>query len=416
MNMNKTRFFTVMLGTLLSATLLSVAQTIGQASNSPAAPAASAASVSEQLTELMRAVNDAERATLKEKGTNEDRLWKVYASLNATTIPKIIDLAAQDAGSPTAFISCEWVVTNRQVDAGARKLVPYGLKAVELLHDHGGATNPAVAPVCWAIGHNWDYRHKPSQEFLQEVLAKNPDRDARGNATYALARLKKQESEMLGWLQIAPDYMSDEWRKSAVEEAKTTDSLTVRREAERLFENVIQTYSNTPVPVKPELMLGERATEELYELQHLSIGQVAPEIDGEDLDGQKLKLSDYRGKIVLLSFWGSWCGPCMQMIPHERKLAESLAGKPFAVVGVNSDVKLLDAKRAIEQKQITWPSFWCGTNGNDGPIPTAWNVKGWPTVYVLDPKGTIRLKLEGFGGTNTDNILSKTLDRLLKEQ
>jgi len=174
MNMNKTRFFTVMLGTLLSATLLSVAQTIGQASNSPAAPAASAASVSEQLTELMRAVNDAERATLKANGTNEDRLWKVYASLNATTIPKIIDLAAQEAESPTAFISCEWVVTNRQVDAGARKLVPYGLKAVELLRDHGGATNPAVAPVCWAIGHNWDYRHQPSQEFFRRCSRRIP--------------------------------------------------------------------------------------------------------------------------------------------------------------------------------------------------------------------------------------------------
>src|SRR6185312_15452784 len=185
-----------------------------------------------------------ERAYVKATGTNADVLWKTYASLNAASIPKIIDLAAQDAASPTAFISCEWVVTNRQVTAGARSLVPYGLKAIELLRDHGGATNPAVAPVCWAVGHNGDHRHQPSVDFLQEVLAKNTDHEARGNAIYALARLKKQESEMLGWLQVAPDRLNTEWRKSTMEEAKTTDALTVRGEAERLYESVLQTYSN----------------------------------------------------------------------------------------------------------------------------------------------------------------------------
>jgi thiol-disulfide isomerase/thioredoxin len=257
----------------------------------------------------------------------------------------------------------------------APQLFACGLEAVELLRDHGGATNPTVAPQCWAIGRNWDFWHKSSLEFLQDVMTKNPDRDARGNATFALACLKKDECEALEWLQIAPEQMNDRWRKSAVEAAKTTDSLTVRGEAERLFESVVQTYSNCPVPVKPESMLGERAAHDLYELQHLRTGQVAPEIEGDDLDGQKLKLSDYRGKVVFLSFWGSWCGPCMAMIPHERKLAGEMAGKPFVLLGVNSDGNRIDAKRAVETKKITWRSFWSGTNGWNGPIPTAWNVK-----------------------------------------
>lgn len=384
-----------------------------QTSNSPAP--ASGPSTSAQLTDSMHQVDAAETAYLKADGDSKDKLWKTYASLNATNLPKIVELAAQDPASPIAFISLQWVVTNRQVQAGARKLVPYGLKAVELLHDHGYATNLAVGPLCWAIGHNWDCRHKPTFEFLHEVVAKNPNREARGNATFALGRLLKQKSELLGWLQNAPDILNDEWRKAATEEAKTTDSLTLRRDAARMFESVIQTYSNCPIPVAPESTLGEEAGPALYELQHLSIGQVAPEIDGEDLDGEKLKLSDYRGKIVLLSFWGSWCGPCMAMIPHERKLAEGMAGKPFALVGVNSDVNRLNGQRAAEKEKVTWRSFWSGTNGNDGPIPTAWNVKAWPTVYVLDPKGTIRLKLDGFGGTNYDNLLSKTVDRLLNE-
>ncbi len=408
-------FLSIIVSMVLAGTDSRAAGSMAQASNSPAVASPSAVSISERLTELMQAVDAAERAYVKAEGTNENRFWKAYASLNATNVPKIVDLAGQGAASPSAFIACAWVVTNRQVQAGAPGLVPYGLKAVELLRDRGYATNPALGPLCWAVGHNWDCRHKPTLEFLQEVVARNPDREARGNATFALARLMKEKSEVLGWLEVAPDYLSDVWRRAATEEAKTADSQVFRREAERLFESVIRTYSNCPVPVKRESTLGEKAANELYEVQHVWTGQVAPEIEGEDLEGQKLKLSDYRGKVVLLSFWGTWCGPCMAMIPHERKLAEGMAGKPFAMVGVNSDVDRLKARRAVEKEKVTWRSFWSGTNGNDGPIPTAWNVKGWPTVYVLDPKGKIRLKLEGFGGTNTDAVLNGTIDRLLNE-
>jgi thiol-disulfide isomerase/thioredoxin len=394
---------------------LSGAQIIPQASNSPATSSAAATPLSSQLTELMHSVDDAETAYVKADSANSSRLWNAYASLNATNVPKILELAAKAPTSPIAFASLEWVVTNRQIQAGAPTLRRFGLAAVELLHDHDYATNSTIAPLCWGLGRNWDSRHEPTLEFLQEVIARNPNREARGNATFALACLLKQKTELLDDLRNAPDLLNDEWRKSLAEEAKITDPSTLRRQAEQLFVNVIQTYSNCPIPVKPKSTLGDRAVQQLYELQHLSIGQVAPEIQGHDLDGEKLKLSDYRGKVVLLSFWGSWCGPCMQMIPHEQKLAEGMAGKPFALIGVNSDVNPLDGKRVAEKRKVTWRSFWSGTNGSDGPIPTAWNVKAWPTVYMLDPKGTIRLKLEGYGGSNTDNLINKTVNQLLNE-
>lgn len=414
MNSGWKTFFIVISAGLLGEMVPFCSQAADQSTNSPSAPVVSITSISEQMMELMRKVDAAEAEYLKYHGTNSAPLWQAYASLNAASIPKLIDLASQDPSSASAFMSCVWVVTNRQVMAGAPKLRPYGFKAVELLLNHGYATNSAVAPVCWALGHNWGW-HKPSVEFLEEIVAKNADRDAQANARFALARLKKNESEALEWLQIAPAYLEDEWRKAASEQAKTVNPAELRSDAERLFTSVVLSYSNCPVPVKQDVMLGERAAQELYQLQHVWMGQVAPEIEGEDLDGRKLKLSEYRGKIVLLSFWGSWCGPCMAMIPHERKLAERMADLPVALVGVNSDTDRADGKRAVEKEKITWPSFWCGTNGNDGPIPTTWNVKGWPTVYLLDPKGTIRLRVEGFGGTNTDNVLNDAIDRLLKE-
>jgi len=79
------------------------------------------------------------------------------------------------------------------------------------------------------------------------------------------------------------------------------------------------------------------------------------------------------------------------MYPHERSLVKRLKDEPFALIGVNSD-RDLDALQAVLKKEnITWRSFWNG-GSTRGPISTAWNVRGWPTIYVLDHKGVIRYK------------------------
>jgi thiol-disulfide isomerase/thioredoxin len=372
----------------------------------------------EQLRNLTKEVDDAERAylsTLKaDKSENQSR-WHKYTTLNATNVPAVMQLASQGPVSSTTIDSLVWVVTNRQVQGGSQRLRPYGLQAVELLAAHHYATNPAAGPVCWGLASNWDFRHQPSVTFLEEVISKNPDHNVRAYATYALAKLTKRKAELLSWLETTPEFLPAESQKYGVEEAKKGNMLMVLGDAERLYESVLLSYSNCPAIGKAGLLLGQRATEELYEVQHLWRGKVAPQIDGEDLDGRKMKLSDYRGKVVLLSFWGSWCGPCMGMLPFEQKLAERMAGRPFALVGVNSDVSRADAAAAVEREKLTWPSFWCGTNGTDGKIPTSWNITGWPTVYVLDPKGAIQLMTKGFGGTNTEMILNATVDRLLNE-
>jgi hypothetical protein len=75
---------------------------------------------------------------------------------------------------------------------------------------------------------------------------------------------------------------------------------------------------------------------------------------------------------------------------------------------------LADAKRAVAHENMTWPSFWNGKAGSDGPIASAWNVSGWPTVYVLDANGVIRFKFEGYGEP-TSNMLNGSVDELMKE-
>ena len=99
------------------------------------------------------------------------------------------------------------------------------------------------------------------------------------------------------------------------------------------------------------------------------------------------------------------------MYPHERSLVQRLADEPFALIGVNSDPKER-ALKACEENDITWRSFWAGPKGTSGPIPQQWNVRGWPTIYVLDAQGVIRF--QGVRGEAMDAAVDSLLAELRK--
>ena len=96
------------------------------------------------------------------------------------------------------------------------------------------------------------------------------------------------------------------------------------------------------------------------------------------------------------------------MFPHERSLVKRLEGKPFTLIGINSDQNKEQLKKVMETEQITWRSFWDGGSTN-GPIATRWNVSGWPTIYVIDHKGVIRYR------DVREEAMDKAVDALLEE-
>ena len=100
------------------------------------------------------------------------------------------------------------------------------------------------------------------------------------------------------------------------------------------------------------------------------------------------------------------------MYPHERSLVKRLAGKPFALLGVNSDRDREALKKTMKEEEITWRSFWNGPQGPAGPIATAWNVQGWPTMYLIDHEGIIRHKWLGSPG---EEVLDEAIDSLVAQ-
>lgn len=136
----------------------------------------------------------------------------------------------------------------------------------------------------------------------------------------------------------------------------------------------------------------ELAKRELFDLTRLQVGQEAPDIIGNDLDGIEFQLSHYRGKVILLDFWGHWCPPCRAMYPHEQEVARKLADLPFVLIGVNSDRDIETARGAVSSENLSWRHFWNGPKGTNGPIASQWNIEAWPSVYLIDAKGVIRYK------------------------
>jgi hypothetical protein len=100
------------------------------------------------------------------------------------------------------------------------------------------------------------------------------------------------------------------------------------------------------------------------------------------------------------------------MYPHERSLVMRLRGKPFALLGINSDKDLDQLHMRMVEEQITWRSWWDG-GGTSGPIASMFGVRGWPTIYVLDHKGVIRAK--GVRGEAMDRAVEGLLEERAKD-
>jgi peroxiredoxin len=149
-----------------------------------------------------------------------------------------------------------------------------------------------------------------------------------------------------------------------------------------------------------------------FMVRSLTVGKTAPDIVGVDLEGHALRLSDYRGKVVALVFSGDWCGICRSEYPYERLLLELYKNWPFAIVGVDSGVNRAADLASKTEQGLTFRSWWDppATGATEGPIASAWNVVGWPTVYVIDAQGVIR-----FVDLREEDLL-KGVRQLLTEQ
>ena len=127
--------------------------------------------------------------------------------------------------------------------------------------------------------------------------------------------------------------------------------------------------------------------EKLPDRASLQLGSAAPEFSFTDINGKPHRLSDYRGKVVLLDFWGIWCAPCVAEAPQLAAIYKRLHEKGFEVIGVHMGQEMAPLRKFISEKSMTWSQT---IEEERGPLHRLFRVDGWPTYYLIGKDGTIR--------------------------
>jgi thiol-disulfide isomerase/thioredoxin len=237
---------------------------------------------------------------------------------------------------------------------------------------HGGPDNAAV------------------RALLLDIAEHNKDKTTRA---YAYRGLIRQSEQAAGW---AESVKEDAEVKEKMEKARGKEAVN----------RVLALAASSDQDIKAYKAKLDGELKGVF--PDLTVGKAAPEINTEDVAGKKVKLSGLEGKVVVLDFWATWCGPCKGMIPHTRELVKKMDGKPFVFVSISADAKKDTLTEFLEKTKMPWTHWYSGTEG----VVEDWEIEAFPTIYILDAKGVIRKKIVG---ASDPEAIDKEVVKLVRE-
>jgi thiol-disulfide isomerase/thioredoxin len=227
-----------------------------------------------------------------------------------------------------------------------------------------------------------------AQKFFQNVVEKSKDTEAKGLALFfqgvsTSAQLEDEEDE------------------------KKINEVIAKAK-----EYFLKAAELSPGAKVGDTTVGKAATTEIESMEaikNLGIGKPVPDVSGTNLEGKAVKISSFKGNVVLLDIWATWCGPCRAMIPHEREMVKKLEKKPFKLVSVSCDNDKETLTSFFEKEPMPWDHWF---DGPQGTVAKLFRVRAFPTLYLIDHTGVIRNKWIGNPGNDK---LEKAVEDLVAE-
>ena len=139
----------------------------------------------------------------------------------------------------------------------------------------------------------------------------------------------------------------------------------------------------------------------------LAIGREPIAFSVKGIGGETISPEKYKGKVLLLDFWATWCAPCKQEMPNVKNVYKKYHKKGFEIVGISLDRSRSDLDRYIEKNDITWPQFYDGKFWKND-VAVKYNVQSIPATYLIDKNGKIRYK--SLRGAQLENAVKKLLE------
>ena len=225
--------------------------------------------------------------------------------------------------------------------------------------------------------------------FFEEMASGAEDSALRATGRYYVAAGLTQAANgspfglLSGWTSLSANLAESEAKRQSALEAAA--GLSAGVEEERFL-------GMLPDGRASEMTLAEAEADLVRSIRHGTVGGALPEVTGTRIDGVEESLSDYRGRVVLLDFWATWCVPCIDVLPDLRKLVEELPADRFALVAISVDEELETVTRFMEDEPMPWTNWHAGL-GSD--IARLLRVQAYPTYVLVDESGRILARPRG---------------------
>jgi len=260
----------------------------------------------DQYKALLKEFHAASQAHFQSTTTDGERT-QIVARVDSVT-SRCLELIEKNPGDPIALealtqvVTLEYWLNNHTSHPGWGKASRQARAIELLLRDH--LQSDQLGETCKRV--HFGFRQE-CETFLRAVLEKNPHREVQGQACLRLAQFLGNRLERIELLKDQPELARRYellYGRDYLETLRRQDRAAVLKNAETLYEQAGEKYGDVKLPYGETV--GETAKTELFEIRHLAVGKQAPDIEGVDQDGRQFKLSDYRGKVVLLYFWSEY--------------------------------------------------------------------------------------------------------------
>jgi thiol-disulfide isomerase/thioredoxin len=159
------------------------------------------------------------------------------------------------------------------------------------------------------------------------------------------------------------------------------------------------------VKAKPAENLNRQRALRYISRPELARARMAPPFTVSTINGQQISMDDLQGKVVLIDFWATWCGPCREALPHIRNVAKKFQGEPLVILSVSLDTDEQKWKDFVAKNEMTWPQYYDG--GFIGPVARMFSVNAIPHTFTVDADGV--LQDEHIGDASIEGKLKKLL-------
>lgn len=340
------------------------------------------------------------------------RVWIGSALAVAVVTPILLLSARRNANAPLEVATAEVQAAETKATAPAKATLPAGTSAEDVYTKLTAEIETQAKQAANATSPDEQLRiFDGIAAKLEAFRAKYPKTPEALDATFQLGAMKSGMEQY------------DQAEKYLVEFVKTADSSEREKlayahfylaeayksngkydAAEGEYKLITSTYSD----VNPRLTsYAQSSLESLGSERLLAIGGEPIGFDVKSIRGERLSPAAYRGKVLLIDFWATWCGPCVAEMPNVKDVYAKYHGKGFEIVGISLDQSRDKLDTYIQRTGIEWPQYFDGKWWNND-VAVRYGIKSIPTTILVDKKGKIRYK--SLRGRQLENAVQELLN------